>query len=200
LRRHERSLEKIEIRISGLGGQGVVLAGQILGRAAVYDGKNVVQTQSYGAEARGSMAKSEVIISGDKIGFPIVRKCDVLIAMNQDAVEKDLKDLKEDGILLVDGSTVKNVLMTNARIFKVSATQIAENSFGGKLYANMIMLGALTEITKIVSEHFVKLAIKDSVAENAVATNFKAFKKGEKTVSQSNLSESGERSSVFKQH
>jgi 2-oxoglutarate ferredoxin oxidoreductase subunit gamma len=175
-------LKKIEIRISGLGGQGVVLAGQILGRAAVYDGKNVVQTQSYGAEARGSMAKSEVIISDDKIGFPIVRKCDVLIAMNQDAVEKN-QDLKEDGILLVDSSTVKNVLITNARIFKVSATQIAENSCGGKLYANIIMLGALTEITKIVSESSVKLAIKDSVAEKAVATNFQAFKKGEKAVS-----------------
>ncbi len=73
------------MRISGLGGQGVVLAGQILGRAAVYDGKNVVQTQSYGAEARGSTAKSEIIISDGKIGFPMVRKCDVLVAMNQEA-------------------------------------------------------------------------------------------------------------------
>ena len=176
-------MEKIEIRISGFGGQGVVLAGQILGRAAVYDGKNVVQTQSYGAEARGSMAKSEVIISRGKIGFPIVRKCDVLIAMNQGAVEKDLKDLKEDGILLVDSSTVKKMPTTSARIFKVSATQIAENSCGGKLYANMIMLGALTEITKIVSERSMRLAIRGSISEKAVATNFRAFKKGEKAVS-----------------
>jgi 2-oxoglutarate ferredoxin oxidoreductase subunit gamma len=193
-------LEKIEIRISGFGGQGVVLAGQILARAAVYDGKNVVQTQSYGAEARGSMAKSELIIASGKIGFPIVRKSDVLIAMNQDAVEKDLKDLKEDGILLVDSSTVKKVPTTNARIFKVSATQIAENSCGGKLYANMIMLGALTEITKIVSERSMRLAIEDSVAEKAVATNFRAFKKGEKAVSQSSLSNSGEDVSIFKGH
>lgn len=82
---------KVEIRISGLGGQGVVLIGQILGKAAVYDGKNAVQTQSYGAEARGTLAKSEIIISEDKIGFPTVRKCDILVAMNREALNKTLK-------------------------------------------------------------------------------------------------------------
>jgi 2-oxoglutarate ferredoxin oxidoreductase subunit gamma len=183
LRRCEKKLKKIEIRISGLGGQGVVLAGQILGRAAVYDGKNVVQTQSYGAEARGSIAKSEVIMSDGKIGFPVVRKCDILVAMNQEAVEKNIKDLSEDGILLVDSSTVKNVPKTNARIFKVPATEIAENSCSAKLHANLVMLGALIGITKVVSEGSVKLAIKDSVAEKAVAINFQAFKKGEKAFS-----------------
>jgi len=86
---------RVEIRISGLGGQGVVLMGEILGRAAVYDGKHAVQTQSYGAEARGSAARSEVIISDEKIGFPKVRKCDVLVAMSQSALDKHLKDLRE---------------------------------------------------------------------------------------------------------
>ncbi|RLI42851.1 2-oxoacid:ferredoxin oxidoreductase subunit gamma, partial [Candidatus Bathyarchaeota archaeon] len=108
---------KVEVRISGLGGQGVILAGQILGRAAVHDGKNAVQTQSYGAEARGSAAKSEVIISDDKIGFPVVRKCDILVAMSQEAVEKNVKDLKEDGILVVDSLMVKNVPKVKARVF-----------------------------------------------------------------------------------
>lgn len=176
-------MKKVEVRISGLGGQGVVLAGQILGRAAAYDGKNVVQTQSYGAEARGSTAKSEVIISDGKIGFPMVRKCDILVIMNQEAVEKDIKDLKEDGILLVDSGIVKNVSKTNVRMFKVPATEIAENFCGGKLYANLVMLGALVGITKIVSEGSVKLAIRDSVAEKAALINFQAFKKGEKTFS-----------------
>ena len=72
-----------------------------------YDRKNAVQTQSYGAEARGSATKSEVIISDDRIGFPIVRKCDVLIAMNQEALDKYLKDLKEDGILIADTTNIK---------------------------------------------------------------------------------------------
>ena len=171
-------MKKTEVRISGLGGQGVVLAGQILGRAAVYDGKNAVLTQSYGAEARGSVAKSEVIISDDKIGFPIVRKCDILIAMSQEAVAKNIRDLKEDGVLFIDSSIVKNVPETKARTFKIPVTQIAEKSFGEKLYANMLMLGALAKITEIVSEKSMEKAIMNTVPEKALSTNLQAYKKG----------------------
>ena len=171
-------MKKTEVRISGLGGQGVVLAGQILGKAAVYDGKNVVQTQSYGAEARGGTAKSEVIISDGKIGFPIVRKCDILIAMSQEAVAKNIKDLKEDGMLFVDGGAVKNVPETKARTFKIQATEIAEKSFGEKLYANMVMLGALTKITDIVSEKSMEKAIINTVPEKVLSANLQAYKKG----------------------
>jgi 2-oxoglutarate ferredoxin oxidoreductase subunit gamma len=182
LRRRRKELEKIEVRISGLGGQGVVLAGQILGRAAVYDGKNVVQTQSYGAEARGSVAKSEVIISDGKIGFPIVRKCDILIAMNQEAVEKNIKDLKTDGVLLLDNSVVKTMPKTEAKIFKAPATQIAEDSCGGKIYANMVMLGALVKAARIVSESSVKLAIRNAFTEKGSEANVLAFEKGKEAV------------------
>jgi len=171
-------LKKIEVRISGLGGQGVVLAGQILGKAAVYKGKNVVQTQSYGAEARGSTAKSEVIISDGKIGFPIIRKCDILIAMSQEAVEKNIKDLKEDGILLIDSIKVKKVPHTKARIFKIPATEIAEKTFHAKIYANMVMLGALTNITKISNEKSFTRAIKEIVSTEVININLRAYKKG----------------------
>jgi len=171
-------LKKTEVRISGLGGQGVILAGQILGKAAVYDGKNAVLTQSYGAEARGSAAKSEAIISHGKIGFPIVRKCDILIAMNQEAVAKNIKDLKEDGMLFIDSSIVKNVPETKARTLKIPATQIAEKSFGEKLYANMIMLGALVRTTEIVSEKSMEKAIMNTVPEKALPTNLQAYRKG----------------------
>jgi len=171
-------LKKVEVRICGLGGQGVVLAGQILGRAAVYYGKNVVQTQSYGAEARGSAAKSEVIISDGKIGFPKVRNCDVLVALNQEAVENNIKDLKEDGILLIDSSTVKKIPETKARIFKVPATEIAEKTFQSKIYVNMIMLGALTNITKIANEKSFTRAIKETVSTEVANINLDAYKKG----------------------
>jgi 2-oxoglutarate ferredoxin oxidoreductase subunit gamma len=171
-------LKKIEIRISGLGGQGVVLAGQILGRAAVYDGKNVVQTQSYGAEARGSVAKSEVIISDDKIGFPMVRKCDILVAMNQEALDRHLNDVKEGSVLIVDSMYVKKIPEIKAKIFKIPATEYAEKVFGDRIYANMLMLGALTEATKIVSGKAMKKAIQDAVAKNVVDINEKAYKKG----------------------
>jgi 2-oxoglutarate ferredoxin oxidoreductase subunit gamma len=169
---------KIEIRISGLGGQGVVLAGQVLGKAAVYSGKNAVQTQSYGAEARGSAAKSEVIISDGKIGFPMVRKCDILIEMSPEAVEKNVKDLKEGGLFLIDSTTVKNVPKTKARIFKTPATETSTKVLGGRLYANMIMLGVLVKITGMVDEESMEKVIGDTFPEKFVSINIEAYKKG----------------------
>lgn len=169
---------KTEVRICGYGGQGVVLAGQILGKAAVLDGKNAVQTQTYGAEARGSAAKSEIIISTDKIGFPLVRKCDILIVMNQEAADDNVKDLKENGTILADSSNVANIPETKATIVKIPATQIAETSCGEKLYANMVMLGILVKATKIVNKRSMEEAIEDSVPKKATAANLLAFKKG----------------------
>jgi len=170
------------VRISGLGGQGVVLAGQILGRAAVYDGKNAVLTQSYGAEARGSIAKSEVIISDDKIGFPMVRRCDILVAMNQEALDRHLKDLKEDGVLIVDSAYVKKIPDTKAKIFKIPATEHAQKAFGDRIYANMLMLGALTKVTSIVSEKAMKKAIQDAVTKNIADINKEAYNKGKESI------------------
>lgn len=170
--------DRTEIRISGLGGQGVVLAGQILGRAAVYSGKNAVQTQSYGAEARGSAAKSEVIISNGKIGFPGVRRCDILVAMSQTALDKHLKDLWADGILLVDSGTVENIPETTAKVFKIPATETAKETFGASIYANMIMLGALTKATDTVRKVAMEKAIKETVPKKTVKANIKAFMKG----------------------
>ena len=169
---------KTEIRISGLGGQGVVLIGQILGKAAVYGGKNAVQTQSYGAEARGSAAKSEVIISDTKIGFPMVRKCDILIAMNQEAVDRNLKDLKKHSILLVDSSMVKNMPKIDAETHAIPATETAEKRLGQKLYANIIMLGALTKITSVVDDDAIEKAITETIPKNVLALNLQAYRIG----------------------
>jgi len=176
--------KRTEIRIVGLGGQGVVLAGQILGRAAVYDGKQVVQTQSYGAEARGSAAKSEVIISDEKIGFPIVRKCDVLVAMNQTALEKHKKDLKENGILVVEEDMVTVAPDIQAKVFKVPATKTAEAELKSKIYANVVMLGALTRITGLVSKGAVEKSIVGSVSEEAQEKNINAFRIGLRIINQ----------------
>ena len=170
--------KRVEIRISGLGGQGVVLAGEILGRAAVYDGKHAVQTQSYGAEARGSVARSEVIISDEKIGFPKVRRCDILVAMSQSALNKHLKDLKEEGTLLVDEDMVKKMPKIKTKIFKIPATKIAETELKSRIYANVIMLGALTRITNIISEESAVKAILASVPEETKEANLNGFKIG----------------------
>lgn len=174
--------KRIEVRISGLGGQGVVLAGEILGRAAAYDGKHVVQTQSYGAEARGSAAKSEVIISESKIGFPMVRKCDILVAMSQGAIDNHLKDLKKRGTLIVDEDLVGTIPKTHETVFRIPATKTAEKILKSRLYANVVMLGALTKIVGVVEEETVVKAITDSVLETTREANIRGFREGFKLV------------------
>ena len=174
---------KIEIRIAGLGGQGVVLAGHILGKAAAYDGKNVVQTQSYGAEARGSMAKSEVQISSEKIGSIAVTKCDVLIVMNQEALDKYLRDLKDEGTLIIDSTTVKpSELQGKLSMFRIPATESAERIFGAKVYANMLMLGALANVARVVSDSSVERAIRETTEKETANINVQAYRKGKELV------------------
>ncbi len=169
---------RIEIRFGGGGGQGVVLASKILGEAAALDGKSALQTQAYGAEARGSLAKGEVIISDSKIGFPAVRKSDILVAMNQESLNALLKDLKEEGALIVDSGMVKAIPDTRARIVKLPITETAKTSFGEAFYANMVMLGALTRITRVVSEESMEASIRESVPGKTVAVNVEAFRRG----------------------
>jgi len=169
---------KTEIRFGGSGGQGVVFAALILGRAAVLDGKNVLQTQAYGAEARGSLTKSEVIISDDKIGFPAVRKCDILVTMSQEATKELLKDLRDTGTLLLDSTSVTEVPLTSAEVVQFPATETAKSMFGEGLYANMVMLGALLQASRLVAAESVEEAIRKSTPEKNLETNLNAFRSG----------------------
>ena len=107
--------DRIEIRLAGEGGQGMILAGIILAEAAaIYDGKNAVQTQSYGPEARGGASKAEVIISEDKIDFPEVISADVLLVLSQEACDKYASNLKKTGVLIVDADQVGRIPVTSA--------------------------------------------------------------------------------------
>jgi 2-oxoglutarate ferredoxin oxidoreductase subunit gamma len=168
-------MPRVEIVIGGYGGQGVVLMGQILGKAAAFDGKNAVQLGSYGAEVRGTFTKSEVIISDDRISYPAVRKCDV--AMSQEALDRLLPYLKDDGVLIVD-SNVERIPNVRAKTYVVPATKTAREVFGKDLMANMIILGALVKITRIVSEESVEKGIEESVPKGMLGDNIKAFKIG----------------------
>ena len=156
----------------------MIFAALVLGRAAVVDGKNVLQTQAYGAEARGSLTKSEVIISEDKIGFPAVRKSDILVTMSQEATSELLKDLRETGTLLVDSTSVREVPPTNVKVVRFPATETAKRMFGDGLYANMIMLGALIQVSGLVAAESVEEAIRESTAEKNYQTNLDAFRDG----------------------
>ena len=171
-------MRKTEVTISGLGGQGVVLAGEILGRAAAYSGKHALQTQSYGAEARGTAAKSEVIISDDKIGFPHVIRCDILVAMSQEAIHKNLENLKEDGILVIDSSIIKDVPATNAKTLRIPATETSQKLFGQKTFSNSVMLGALLILIEGVDERSLLRAMRKTFTKELAAKNIDAYKKG----------------------
>jgi len=174
--------KRIEIIIGGSGGQGVVLAGQILGKAVAYEGRKVLQTQSYGAEARGSLARSEVIISENPIGFPAVRKCDILVAMNQESLNANLHYLKDEGLLIVDSTNVQEIPETKAKVYKVPITETCKKMFGEATYANMMMLGVLTKLTKLVSDETLKKVIEEVVPAKTLSANLKAFEKGQELI------------------
>jgi 2-oxoglutarate ferredoxin oxidoreductase subunit gamma len=156
----------------------VVFAAVVLGRAAVLDGKNVLQTQAYGAEARGSLTKSEVIISEDKIGYPAVRKSDLLVTMSQEATNELIDALRETGALVVDSTSVKAIPPTKARVLRFRATETARKVCGDGLYANMIMLGALLQGFRLVQPESVVGAIRKSTAEKNLDANLNAFREG----------------------
>jgi len=174
--------KRIEIIIGGSGGQGVVLAGQILGKAVAYEGRRVLQTQSYGAEARGSLARSEVIISENPIGFPAVRKCDILVAMNQESLNANLHYLKDDGLLIVDSTNVQEIPETKAKVYKVPITEACKKMLGEATYANMMMLRVLTKLTKLVSGETMKKVIEEVVPAKTLSANLKAFEKGQELI------------------
>ncbi|MFQ6066123.1 MAG: 2-oxoacid:acceptor oxidoreductase family protein [bacterium] len=170
-----------KIRIAGSGGQGVVLSGVILGRAAVlYDRKRATQTQSYGAEARGGAARSEVIISDESIDCPQVINPDILVAMSQRALDKYIKDLRPHGILIVDSELVKDFPQNRSfYVYRVPASQIASQEFGRTIVANMIMLGFLVGLTGVVSREALGKSVRDSVPQETKDLNLRALEKGE---------------------
>lgn len=166
----------VEIKISGLGGQGVVLASIILGHAGVMDGKYVAQTMSYGAEARGTAAWGDVVISDEPIAYPMTVKCDILVAMSQSALDKYIGVLKEGGALIIDSDLVTEMPPSNYMVYKIPATKLAEK-IGRKIFANMIMLGFLSGITGVVSAQSLKKAVLENVPR-AKENNVKAVKLG----------------------
>ncbi len=170
---------KREVRISGLGGQGILLAGYVLGKAAcLFDKKNAVQTESYGPEARGSRARSDIIISDEEIDYPYVSKPDVLIALSQDAYNYYKNEVKKGGIIIVDEDLVDLIDMPKqVKVYKVPATRIA-SSLGKRIVANIVMLGAFSALTGIVSFEALKKSVLDSVPKGTEELNLKALEEG----------------------
>lgn len=170
---------RYEIRLSGSGGQGLILAGKILAEAAaIYDNKNATQSQSYGPEARGGSSRSEVIISDEEIDYPKAVNIDLLLCFTQEACDKYCMDIKEKGILLVDSDYVTHVPEGTFTVYNVPITSIAEKRAGKSLVANIVALGIITELTGIVSRQAVESAVLSRVPKGTEELNTKAFNLG----------------------
>ena len=168
---------RYEIRLSGSGGQGLILMGIILAEAiGIYDGKYVAQTQNYGPEARGGSSKSEVIVSDEEIDYPKAMKLDLLLAMNQKSCDEFFPDLKSDGTLIVDSTFVTQLPMLKA--FQIPFTRIAREKFKREVVANIIALGALSQLTPIVSAKAIESAVLARVPKGTEKLNRDALRAG----------------------
>jgi 2-oxoglutarate ferredoxin oxidoreductase subunit gamma len=163
---------KKEIRICGFGGQGIVLAGVILGEAATRAGFEAVQTQSYGPESRGGAARSEVVISTDPIDYPRVSRADVLIALSQSAYDSYSGELADDGVVVVDGDLVQ----ADGAV-AVPLTTTAEG-VGRKIVANMVMLGYLTALLDVVPQDVLEDTVMDNIPTGTEELNRRALQAG----------------------
>ena len=174
---------RYEIRLSGAGGQGLILVGKILAEAAaIYDEKNATQSQSYGPEARGGASRSEVIISDGDIDYPKATDIDLLLAMTQEAAEKYVGDVKPGGTVILDSTFVEDPPEGDFVVHSYPITQMAEEEIGKAIVANIVALGVIERISKIVSEDAILTAIRSRVPKGTEEMNIKAFKAGQSLV------------------
>ncbi len=170
---------RYEIRFSGAGGQGLILAGVIMAEAAsIYQGIQAVQSQSYGPEARGGASKSEVVISDEAIDYPKATRVDALLALTQDACDKYSHDLKEGGVLLIDSDLVKTQPKGNFKVVSFPIINTAKNEVGREIVANIVALGAMVALTEVVDKENAEKAVLARVPEAFIELNRKAFQLG----------------------
>ncbi|MFH0957898.1 MAG: 2-oxoacid:ferredoxin oxidoreductase subunit gamma [Pseudomonadota bacterium] len=172
-------MAKKEIRLAGFGGQGIILSGQILGKAAaIHEGKHAVFTQSYGPEARGGSCSADVVISDCVIHYPKVSEPDVLVLMSQGAWSTYGTVVRSRGVLILDEDLVQiEEDPEGLKVYRVPATKIAE-SLGRRIVANIVMLGALASLGEVVEYESLKKAVLASIPKGTEDFNLTAFDKG----------------------
>jgi 2-oxoglutarate ferredoxin oxidoreductase subunit gamma len=169
-----------ELRIAGFGGQGVILAGMVVGRAAtIYDGKFVTLTQSFGPEARGSACSVQLIVSPEPVLYPYITRPEILVVMSQEACARFCCDIKPGGVLLYEQDLIKlsKKCAPNVKTFGIPATRLAEE-LGRKLVLNMVMVGFVTAMTSLTTAEAGRKSVADSVPKGTEQLNLAAFEKG----------------------
>ncbi len=170
---------KTEIRFAGSGGQGLILAGIILAdAAAIYDNKNAVQTQSYGPEARGGSSKSEVVISDAPIEYPKATKIDYMVVLTQESFSKYIFDLRDNGVVIADKELITDFSNAKGKLYMLDMVKSAREELGKLLGLNIIALGALVEISNVVSKETILKALLKRVPKGFEDYNKKALEIG----------------------
>jgi 2-oxoglutarate ferredoxin oxidoreductase subunit gamma len=173
-------MSRDEIRLSGFGGQGIITAGYILGKAAaLFDAKHVTLNKSYGPESRGGACSAQLIIGTDEINYPQLIEPTLLVAMSQEAYEKYIGELASGGTLLIDEDLVDmDRPRDDVEIHSIPSTRIAENQIGRKIVANIVMLGFVAAHTDAVSSAAIREAVLSSVPKGTEEMNEAAFDAG----------------------
>lgn len=167
---------RTEIRLSGSGGQGLILGGVILAEAAILDKYNAVQSQSYGPEARGGSSKSDVIISKSEILYPKASRLDILLALNQESCDLYARFLKDNGILFVDEDAVEH--LPPGHYVSLPLVRTAREKVGKVMTTNIVSLGVIVGVTKIVTEKSLIKAVMNRIPKGTESINLKAVKLG----------------------
>ncbi len=168
-----------EIKIGGFGGQGVILSGMIIGKAAaIFDNRNATLIQSFGPEARGSACSAQVIVSDEPILYPYVTKPEILVVMSQEAYDRFLPELDPNGFLLVEEDLVKlSDVPSTISVYGIPATRFAEE-LGRRLVLNIVMVGFFTAVSKLINAGAMRKAVEDTVPQGTQELNLKAFERG----------------------
>jgi 2-oxoglutarate ferredoxin oxidoreductase subunit gamma len=168
-----------EIRITGFGGQGVILCGYIIGKAAsIYNNQHATLTQSFGPEARGSACSAQVVISDERVLYPYVTRPQIMIAMSQDGYTTHCKGMSDESIVVYEKELVDPIETgKKTKAFGIPATRIAEE-LGRKIVLNIVMLGFFGAVTKLIPRDALRKAVETSVPEGTQELNLKAFDRG----------------------
>ena len=172
-------MARTEIKIGGFGGQGIILSGYIIGRAAsIYDAKFATMIQAFGPEARGSACSAQIVVADKEIAYPYITSPSIMIVMSQEAYTKFSPELAEGGTLITEEELVKtHNLRKDLKHFSIPATRFAEE-LGRKMVLNIVMMGFMTSVTGLIGVEAMRTSVKVSVPKGTEMLNLNAFNRG----------------------
>lgn len=171
--------DRFDVRLAGLGGQGLLLAGLILGEAVtIYDKKNAVQTVHYAPLARGAPSRAEVVISESQIFFPEVEEANLLLVISQDSFNEFRNHIKPAGIIIADSSNIDLMDEEQTDIYQIPISDIAKRETGRSITGSVLGLGIISIVTEIVTPEALVNAVKSRAPRGTVQLNLKALEAG----------------------